>query len=128
MRPAITMTSTLLLCGLAATALAGDATGKWSGKVKLPNGQELPFVAHLKQQGARVTGTLDGINGAPAVTISDGRNDNDNVTFAGVRKINGTEVKFKYSGRLDGDSLDISITRADGSGVPLETHTRRTPE
>ena len=30
-----------------------------------------------------------------------------------------------YSGKLAGDSLDITIARADGSGPPLETLTKR---
>jgi hypothetical protein len=118
----------LALLGLvmmAATAWAADATGTWKGDVKLPNGQLLPFVAHLKQQKSVITGTLDGINGGPDVTVMEGKIAHDVITFWGVRKINGADVKFNYSGKLSGDSLDITIARADGSSPPLETLTKR---
>lgn len=115
----------LALVVMAVPVWAADATGTWKGDVKLPNGQLLPFVAHLKQQKSAITGTLDGINGGPDVQIMDGKITHDVITFWGVRKINGADVKFNYSGKLAGDSLDITIARADGSGPPLETLTKR---
>jgi hypothetical protein len=116
------------LVALAAPVWAADASGTWKGDVKLPNGQVLPFVAHLKQQKSVITGKLDGINGAPDVQVMDGKIAGDTLTFWGIRKINGEDVKFTYSGTLSGDSLDIKIARADGSGPPLETLTKRVPD
>jgi opacity protein-like surface antigen len=118
----------MLAVALSGTAMAADATGTWTGTVKLPNGQELPFVAHLKQAGTAVTGKLDGINGAPDVVISNGKNQQDTVTFVGTRKINGADVVFNYTGRLTGETMDIEIVRADGYGSPLKTHTTREKE
>jgi len=115
----------LALVMMAVPVWAADATGTWKGDVKLPNGQMVPFVAHLKQQKSVITGTLDGINGAPDVEVMDGKIAHDVITFWGVRKINGADVKFNYSGKLAGDSLDIKIARDDGSGPPLETLTKR---
>lgn len=115
----------LSLLVLSAPAWAVDASGTWKGEVKLPSGQSVPFVAHLQQRESSVTGKLEGINGAPDVEIMDGTITGDTITFWGIRKINGGEVKFNYAGRLAGDILDIKITRADGSGAPLETLTRR---
>jgi hypothetical protein len=114
-----------LLVLLASPTRAADASGTWKGEVKLPSGQSVPFVAHLHQNKSAVTGTLEGINGAPDVQIMDGTVAGDTITFWGIRKINGSDVKFNYAGKLLGDSLDIKIMRADGSGVPLETVTRR---
>ena len=79
---------------LAVSLFAADVSGTWSGDVKLPNGQSLPFVARLKQDGGKITGKLDGINGAPDVEILNGKIDGDTVTFQGVRKINGADVEF----------------------------------
>ena len=108
--------------------LAADAGGKWVGEVKLPSGQTLPFVAHLTQQHSAITGKLDGIGGAPDVVIMDGKISGNTVTFSGVRRINNVDVKFNYVGTLAGDGIDFKITRADGSGAPLETQTKRTPQ
>ncbi len=111
---------------VALPALAADASGTWSGEVKLPNGQSVPFVAHLKQDGATVTGTLAGINGAPDVHITAGTADHDTITFTGVRPINGADVEFHYTGHLQGsDAMHVDIVRADGKGMPLGTDLKR---
>ena len=107
-------------------ALAADATGKWSGEVKLPTGQSLPFVAHLKQQGDVVTGRLEGINGAPDVQITDGKVSGDTVTFSGVRQIQNEPVKFNYIAKpMGANGLHFQILRDDGKAAPLESHTTK---
>ena len=116
----------LVVVFLAMPVFAANITGTWSGEVKLPNGQSLPFVAHLKQSGSRVTGKLDGIpKGAPDVVIMDGRVKGDTVTFSEVRPIQGKPVKFNCTGKISGDTIDFKIARADGQGAPLETLTKR---
>jgi hypothetical protein len=115
-----------LLAITAAPAWAADATGTWKGEVHTPDGRVLPFVAHLKQDKSAITGKLEGINGAPDVEIMDGKIDGDTISFWGIRKVNGADVKFTYSGKLSGDSLDIIILRGDGTGAPLEALTQRT--
>lgn len=123
---------TRLMCAclviFGAAAFAADATGKWAGEVKLPTGQSLPFIAHLMQNGNAVTGRLEGINGAPDVEVTDGKVDKGVITFSGVRKINGVDVKFNYTGTLIGDSIAFKIVRADGGGAALETLTKRVKE
>jgi len=107
-------------------ALAADATGKWSGEVKLPTGQSLPFVAHLKQQGDVVTGRLEGINGAPDVQITDGKVAGDTVTFSGVRQIQNGSVKFNYIAKpMGANGMHFQILRDDGKAAPLESHTTK---
>jgi len=125
MRSIVMFTTAAAAAALATTAFAADVTGKWSGEVKLPNGNALPFVANLNQQGAAVTGTLEGINGAPDVQIMNGKVDGDKVTFSGVRKINNGEVKFNYVGMVKAGAIDWSILRDDGQGAPLSSHTTK---
>lgn len=108
--------------------LAADATGVWRGEVKLPTGQTLPFVVRLAQDGATVSGRMDGINGAPDVVITDGKVVGDTLTFSGVRQINDAPVKFNYIAKfLDDDTLDFQILREDGS-PPLASVTKRSAE
>jgi len=118
----------VLLAGVfcASSLFAADLSGTWTGIVKLGNtGQELPFVVQMKQQGDTITGRLDGIYGAPDVEILNGKISGDTITFQGVRKINGADVKFSYTGAVSGDTIDFKILRADGSGMPLESLTKR---
>lgn len=111
---------------LAVQAFSADATGTWSGEVTLPTGLALPFVAHLVQEDAVITGTLAGIGGAPDVDIMDGKIDGATITFSGVRQIQDADVKFNYIGTLAGDTIDFTILREDGQQAPLRTLTKRT--
>jgi hypothetical protein len=112
-----------LLCS--AQTWAADLTGKWTGEVKLPTGQAVPFIVELSQQGQVVTGKLAGINGAPDVQIMDGKLDKDLLTFWGVRRIANADVRFNYIGKVSADAIDFQILRADGSAAPLASHTLR---
>ncbi len=115
-----------MLAACAVSLLAADVSGTWTGVVKLGNsGTELPFVVQMKQQGETITGRLDGIYGAPDVEILNGKISGDTITFQGVRKINGADVKFNYTGAVSGDTIDFKILRADGSGAPLGSLTKR---
>jgi opacity protein-like surface antigen len=110
----------------ASSARAADVTGVWKGEVTLPSGQKLPFVARLTQNGATVTGKLDGIGGAPDVEVVDGKADGDIVTFSGVRQIAGAAVRFNYTARaVDANTLDFTIVREDGAQAPLKCLTTR---
>jgi hypothetical protein len=112
----------------ASVALAAEplnVNGTWVGVVNLPNGQKLPFVAHLKQQGESVSGVLDGINGAPDVPIQQGMISDGTLTFTGVRVINNQNVTFNYTVTSTGaGGLHFKIARAAG-GQALESTTRR---
>ncbi len=108
-----------------ASLLAADLTGTWTGVVKLGNGNDLPFIVHLKQQGDTITGKMDGIGGAPDVEIQNGKVSGGTVTYEGVRKINNTDVKFTYTATLTGEKLEFKILRTDGAGMPLASSTTR---
>ena len=119
----------LVVCVLTTSLSAADATGVWKGEVKLPTGQALPFVARLKQDGAKISGKLDGIGGAADVEIKDGKIEGDTITFSGVRQIGGADVKFNYTAKMvDADTIDFKIVRDDGTGTPLASLTKRTKE
>ena len=124
-----TLRNTLRLLALALVAAAvtlgaqAGVAGVWSGEVELPNGNRLPFVARLAVDGDTVTGTLDGIAGAPDVTIRNGRLAGDTVTFTGVREIQGEPVTFSYTGVLEGETLTFTIERE--GAAPLMSVTRR---
>ena len=112
------------VCSL--SLFAADVGGTWTGVVKLGNtGQELPFVVQMTQNGDTITGRLDGINGAPDVEILNGKISGNTITFEGVRKLGQADVKFNYTGTVAGDTIDFRILRADGSGMPLGSLTKR---
>jgi hypothetical protein len=66
---------------LAATAIAGDLTGKWSGTFKVDGGDHnVPQLFILKQQGKTLTGS-GGPNAGEQYPIENGRIDGDEARF-----------------------------------------------
>ena len=118
-------TAAFAIVSLFAADMSGAFSGTWKGEVKLPNGQALPFVVHLKQDGSKISGTMDGIGG-PDVVIQNGKVEGDTITYQGVRKINNADVKFDYTAKPVGDTLEFKIVREDGQGAPLASVTKRT--
>jgi hypothetical protein len=107
--------SRLILAGsVALVALwAADATGKWTGEMQGRNGT-MNVNLNLKADGAKLTGTVGGMNGD--TDISDGKVDGDNVSFTVVREFNGNQIKQNYKGKLDGDTIHFTVTREGGNG------------
>jgi len=104
------------------SAMAADVNGTWSGEVELANGQKLPFVAVLTQEGAVVTGKLEGINGAPDVQIANGKVEGDLVTFSGTRIIQDSPVRFDYYGVQAGKNIQFTIHRVGAEGPNALLH------
>ena len=126
----IVMAAALTL--LAAPAFAADFAGTWVGVVRAAapggqapsaNGGPLPFIVHIKQDGDAVTGTMDGIGGAPDVQIQKGKVDGNVLKYVGVRQINNQDVTFSYTATLTGDKLEVRIERE--GGAPLASTTTR---
>jgi hypothetical protein len=107
--------SRLILAGsVALVALwAADATGKWTGEMQGRNGT-MNVNLKLKADGAKLTGTVGGMNGD--TDISDGKVDGDSVSFTVVREFNGNQIKQNYKGKLDGDTIHFTVTREGGNG------------
>ena len=86
---------------LAASAMAGDLTGKWSGTFKVDGGDHnVPQLFILKQQGKTLTGS-GGPNAGEQYPLENGRIDGDEVRF----ELTTGEWKFAY---------DLKQTGPDG--------------
>ena len=93
-----TLVLSALLGVFAWSAWAADVTGKW--------------VAQVPGR----TGTIAG--GRGDLTISDGKVDGDNLSFAVVLEVNGNKITQNYKGTVAGD--EIKFTREGGRGNPVE--------
>ena len=96
----------------AATALASDVTGTWNALAQMPNGDAYPLPYSLKQDGANVTGTVQGPQGDP-LTIDNGKVDGDKFTFDVT--FNGTVIH--HTGTINGDEIHLT-TKADSGDFP----------
>ena len=133
-----TMTKKLLfvftiLLAVAFVAAAADVSGKWTYEQPGRGGGN-PFTVTitLKADGATLTGTVlggggggrgrrGGGGGAPApLDISDGKVDGDTITFTVKRETQNGTMTTSYKGKLNGDTLELEITRPGrGGGEPV---------
>jgi hypothetical protein len=95
----------------AATALAADVTGKWTGTAQSPNGDfQLTFT--FKQDGANLTGTVQGPEGDP-LAISNGKVDGDKFTF----DVSFNGLTIHHNCTVSGDEIKMT-TKSDSADFP----------
>ncbi len=97
----------LLACAMAFVALAADPSGKWTYETQGRNGPQTVTLT-LSASGGSLTGSIAGGRGGE-VNISDGKVDGDNISFNVVREFNGNSITTKYTGKLAGDTLNLTI-------------------
>lgn len=109
---------TLLTALLAVGAFAADVTGKWSAEVPGRGGQTRTQNMEFKTDGAKLTGTLEGMQGN-STPISDGTVDGDTIKFTVVREMNGNTMKSNYVGKVSGDAIAFKMNM-EGPNGPVE--------
>lgn len=96
----------------AATAMAADVTGTWTGDVKAPDGTGFQLTFTFTQDGTSLTGTVQLPQGDP-VAISNGKVDGDKFTFDD--SFNG--ITIHHDCTVDGDSIKMT-TKSDSADIP----------
>ena len=106
---------TAILCALTFALMAADVTGKWTYEQQGRGGNTTTATLNLKADGSKLTGAMSGGRGGE-VEISDGKVDGNNVSFSVKRQMQGNEFVTTYKGTLDGDTLNLEITRPGFNG------------
>ena len=105
-------------------ALAADVTGDWTATAEGPNGpMERTF--SLKAEGSKLTGeTVSSLFGKS--TITDGKVDGDNLSFAIQVKFQDNDMKLNYKGKVTGkDEIKFTVEGIQG-GQTIEWTAKRT--
>lgn len=84
-------------------AIVADITGKWSGTLATPDGQEIAVSYNFKVDGDKLTGTAESPQGT--VTVDDGKIDGDKFSF----KVNVSGTDYPHTGKIYADSLAMDI-------------------
>jgi hypothetical protein len=92
----------------AQAAAPADATGNWSGSMQGPNG-EMTITFHLKQDGAKLTGSVETGMGDP-VEIQNGKVDGGKIYWETT--FNGMTIQ--HDGTISGDEIKINVKSSDG--------------
>jgi len=106
------MKKLMMLLGLMAiacmTVLAADVTGKWVSEAPA-SGKGGPSTFDLKQDGSKLTGTMQGARGGP-IEIQNGMVEGDKVSFEITRQgRDGNSMTIKYSGTVSGSTMTLSF-------------------
>lgn len=108
----------LMTCG-AVSARAADVTGVWTAQMTAPNGDSFQLSFNFKQDGNKLTGTVQGPQGDP-VEISDGKIDGNKLSF--TVSINGTNISHDGTLNDAGDAIQMT-TKSDSGDFPGMTLT-----
>ena len=97
----------VMLCLLAAFAVAADVSGKWTAEVPGRQGQAQTTTFNFKVDGDKLSGTLTNPRGEQ--TIADGKVSGDDISFSVTLSMGGNEIKMLYKGKVAGS--EIKFTR-----------------
>jgi hypothetical protein len=108
-----------ILCVLTFAAMAADVSGKWTYQQPgRGGGDPVTVTITLKADGGAVTGVVSrpGQNGNQDSNISDGKVDGNTITFKVSQDMRGTAMVTSYKGTLEGDTLNLEVTRPGRNG------------
>lgn len=105
MKRRIFITALLLSCFAVAYAMFGGITGKWTARLKGPDGNEFPISYTFKSDGTAITGSVTSEIGT--FDISDGIVKGDSLWF--TANINTMHIKNKGKYYADGDSISLRV-------------------
>jgi hypothetical protein len=106
--------------GAPAAFAATDATGTWTAQIQGPNG-DMTLTFHLKQDGDKLTGTVESSMGGDPFEITNGKVDGDKVSFD--TSFNGMTIN--HVGTVAGDEIKISAKSDDGQMPPMDMTLKR---
>jgi opacity protein-like surface antigen len=112
MKKLLSICALLAMALTAATALASDVTGTWTATAQTPNGDGFQLTFTFKQDGANVTGTVQGPQGDP-LAITGGKIDGDKLTF----DVSFNGITIHHSCTISGDEIKLT-SKADSGDFP----------
>jgi hypothetical protein len=111
-------TTALLFCFMVCFALVADLTGKWTGSLKAPDGNEYPLTYNFKVDGDKLTGTGESPQGT--VDITNGKINGNDFTF--TMPVNGVDIKNTCKFYPEADSVGMDI---DYQGMKMHATLKR---
>jgi hypothetical protein len=123
MRKLLCICAAMAMTLSAATAMAADVTGTWTAEMKTPDGNSFQLTFTFKQDGAKLTGTVQGPQG-DAIEISNGKIDGDKFSF----DVSFNGVTINHQCTVVGDEIKMT-TKADSGDFPgMELTLKRAKE
>jgi len=96
-------TTALLCCFVLFVAIIADLTGKWTGIITTPDGQQISVAYNFKVDGNTLTGTADSPQGS--VPIDNGKINGNDFSFS----VNVSGTDYPHTGKFYTDSCGMDI-------------------
>ena len=112
MKKFLCLSAALMMAFTAASAFAADVTGKWTGNMVGSGGDGFQLTFTFKQDGGKLTGTIDGPMGEP-MEISEGKVDGDKLSF----NVSFNGMTIRHEGVITSDTIKLT-TKSDGGDFP----------
>lgn len=106
---------------------AVNVDGKWTWTYKTKDGKDAEAAIKLKQDGEKLTGAYVARDGTET-PIQDGKITGNEVAFDVNRDVNGEKMLFKYTGKLEGDTITGKIVFGHPKPTPHEWEAKRAKE
>ncbi len=117
MKRKLLITTALVSCFMICLAAIADMSGKWTGTIQTPDGNDLPLTYVFKVDGDKLTGTAQA-QGEPTA-INDGKINGTDFTF---NVTNGDGSIIPHNGKFYGDSVSMNL---EVHGSKLHTTLKR---
>lgn len=114
------LTLSLVLASASPALAATDVTGTWTAQMQGPNG-DMTLTFHFKQDGDKLTGTVESSMGGDAFEISNGKIDGDKISFD--TSFNGMSIN--HVGTVSGEQIKLSAKSDDGQMPPMDFTLKR---
>ena len=102
---------------------ATDVTGDWTTQMQTPNG-DVTLTFHFKQNGDKLTGTVETSMGGGPFEISNGKVDGVKLSFD--TSFQGTAIN--HVGTISGDEIKLNAKSDDGQMPPTDMTLKRAKE
>lgn len=96
-------TTALLCCFVLCFAIIADLTGKWTGIIATPDGQQISVTYNFKADGNTLTGTAESPQGT--VPIDNGKINGTDFSFS----VNVSGTDYPHTGKFYTDSCGMDI-------------------
>jgi major membrane immunogen (membrane-anchored lipoprotein) len=115
---------------LALSASAADdkkdanVDGTWTWNYKTRDGKDAEAKLKLKRDGEKLTGTYIAREGAET-PLTEGKIKGDDISFTVTREVSGEKMDFKYTGKIEGDTITGKILFGRPKPTPHEWEAKR---
>ena len=104
----------MLIFSVTPVLAATNVTGNWTGSMNTQDGNSFTLTFSFKQDGQKLTGTVEGPQGQP-MDIENGKVDGNKLSF----DVSFNGMTITHEGTIDGNEIKMTTKSQDGQMPPM---------